>query len=171
MRTILAVAVLALAALGVPAQDKQVEKEKYEKEGKFTAKFPRDPGQQTKTAAGLTLKVFAVDDAKAKGGYLVTYTDLPPEVLKAPKPEGVLESSEKGLVENFKAKITKSGAIKFGPKMLPAREIVAEREEFNLRGSIILVGNRLYQVYVYGAKEFTTSKEADDFLASFAITD
>ena len=102
---------------------------------------------------------------------MVTYSDLPPEVLKAPKPEQVLESSEKGLVENFKAKITKSGAIKFGPKQLPAREIVAERDDFHLRGTVILVGSRLYQVYVFGQKEFVTGKEADTFLTSFAITD
>jgi hypothetical protein len=167
MRSILAVAVLALAAVGLTAQDDK----KYEKEGKFTAKFPNPPAQQTKTAGGLTLRVFVLEDQKAKGGYMVTYSDLPPEVLKAPKPEQVLESSEKGLVENFKAKITKSAPVKFGAKMYPAREIVAEREEFHLRGKLVLVGNRLYQVYVYGAKDFTTGKEADDFLASFAITD
>src|SRR6476469_4357637 len=135
MRTILALGVLALATAGLPAQDDK----KYEKEGKFTAKFPNGPAQQTKTAAGLTLKVFFADFEKGKGGFLVTYSDLPAEVLKAPKPEQVLESSEKGLVENFKAKITKSTAIKFGAKQHPAREIVAERDEFHLRGTIILV--------------------------------
>jgi hypothetical protein len=167
MRTILAVAALALATAGLTAQDDK----KYEKEGKFTAKFPNGPAQQTKTAGGLTMKIFLADYMKGKGGFMVTYSDLPPEVLKAPKPEQVLESSEKGLVENFKAKITKSAPIKFGAKMLPAREIVAERDEFHLRGTIVLVGNRLYQVYVFGAKDFTMSKDADDFLASFAITD
>src|SRR6266545_891768 len=156
MRMLLAVAVLALAAAGLTAQDDK----KYEKEGKFTAKFPNTPAQQTKTAGGLTLRVFIVEDQKAKGGYMITYSDLPPDVLKAPKPEQVLESSEKGLVENFKAKITKSGAVKLGAKQHPAREVVAEREEFHLRGKIVLVGNRLYQVYVYGAKDFTAGKEA-----------
>lgn len=167
MRTILAVAVLALCAAGLTAQDDK----KYEKEGKFTAKFPNGPAQQTKSAGGLTLRIFLADFEKGKGGFMVTFSDLPAEVLKAPKPEQVLESSEKGLVENFKAKITKSGAIKFGAKQLPAREIVAERDEFHLRGTIVLVGNRLYQVYVFGQKDFTTSKEADAFLMSFAITD
>jgi hypothetical protein len=167
MRTIFAVAVFALCAAGLTAQDDK----KYEKEGKFTAKFPNGPAQTTKSAGGLTLRVFLADFDKGKGGFMVTYSDLPPEVLKAPKPEQVLESSEKGLVDNFKAKITKSGAIKFGPKMYPAREIVAEREEFHTRGMIVLVGSRLYQVYVFGAKDFTASKEADEFLKSFAITD
>lgn len=167
MRTIFAVAVLALGATGLAAQDDK----KYEKEGKFTAKFPTGPAQQTKTAGGLTLHVFTSDFEKGKGGFMVTYSDLPPEVLKAPKPEQVLESSEKGLVENFKAKITKSGAIKFGAKQYPAREIIAERDDFHLRGKIVLVGSRLYQVYVFGQKDFTMGKEAEAFLASFAITD
>src|SRR5262245_53845435 len=120
MRTMLAGLVLAVCAAGLTAQDK-----KYEKEGKFTAKFPNGPAEQTKTAGGLTMHVFVADHEKGKGGYLVAYTDLPAEVLKAPKPEQVLESGEKGLVETFKAKITKSGATQFGPKKYPAREIVA----------------------------------------------
>jgi hypothetical protein len=167
MRTMLAVALLAVLAAGLAAQDKQ----KYEKDGKFTAKFPTEAKAVTKTAGGLTLHAVLAESTKGKSGYLVTYSDLPPETLKAPKPEQVLESSEKGLVENFRAKITKSEAIKFGTKQYPAREITAERTDFHLHGKIILVGNRLYQVYVFGSKEFTTNKEAEAFLMSFAITD
>ena len=49
--------------------------------------------------------------------------------------------------------------------------MTAERDDWNLKGSIVLVGGRLYQVYVYGTKDFVTGKEADAFLMSFAITD
>ena len=170
MRTILAVAVLAVGVAGLSAQDDK----KYEKDGKFTAKFPTTPVAAPQMAGGLTLQIVTSVE-KGKGGYIVIYCDLPPEVLKAPKPEQVLESSEKGLVDNFKAKVTKSGPTMFGAKKYPAREITAEKEVptglWNLRGSIILVGNRMYQVYVFGDKEFIVGKEADAFLGSFAITD
>lgn len=167
MRTILAAVVLTACAAGLTAQDAK----KYEKEGKFTAKFPTGPTEQTKTAQGLALHVFVADFENGKGGYLVTYADLPPEVLKAPKPEQVLESGAKGLEQTFKAKLTKSAESKFGPKMFPAREIAAEREMFHLRGTVVLVGSRMYQVYVFGDKDFVAGKQADEFLASFAITD
>lgn len=167
MRTILAVAVLAGCAAGLTAQDDK----RYEKDGKFTAKFPTPATAKAVTAGGLTLQVVLADFEKGKGGFMVTYCDLPPEKLKAPTPEQVLASSEAGLKENFKATVTKSGATTFGPKKYPAREITAEREMWNLRGTVVLVGSRMYQVYVFGEKEFVTGKEADAFLASFAITD
>ena len=167
MRTILAVGVFAVCAAGLTAQDDK----RYEKDGKFTAKFPTPPVAQAKTAGGLTLQVVIADFEKGKGGFMVTYCDLPPEKLKAPTPEQVLASSETGLKENFKATVTKSAATTFGPKKYPARELTAEREMWNLRGSVVLVGTRLYQVYVFGEKDFVAGKEADAFLASFVITD
>jgi hypothetical protein len=170
MRTMLVGVVLVVGAAGLAAQEK-----KYEKDGKFTAKFPSGPLEFPRTAGGLKMQIFYSAFENGKGGYMVAYGDLPPETLRAPKPEQVLESSEKGLVENFKAKVTKSSATTFGPKKYPAREIVAERSadgvEFHLRGTVVLVGTRLYQVYVFGPKDFITSKEADAFLASFTITD
>ena len=167
MRTILAVGVLAACAAGLTAQDEK----RYEKDGKFTAKFPTPASAQAKTAGGLTLNVVLADFEKGKGGFMVTYCDLPPEKLKAPTPEQVLVSSETGLKENFKATVTKSAATTFGPKKYPARELTADRDMWNLRGTVVLVGSRLYQVYVFGDKDFVVGKEADAFLASFAITD
>ena len=122
-------------------------------------------------AGGLTLHIFVTSSTTDKGGFMVTYSDLPPEVLKAPKPEKVLESGEKGLVDNFKATITKSEAALYGPKKYPARIIVAEQSGNVIRGSIVLAGSRLYQVYAFGSKEFTSGKDADDFISSFTTID
>jgi len=167
MRTLCAVALFTVGAGGlVGAEPKTYES----KEGKFSAKFPTTPSVQAKTAGGLTLNMFGSDYEKARGGYLVTYTDLPEAVLKAPQPEQVLASSEKGFVDTFKAKVTKSSATTFGPKKYPARQISGERDEWHIRTTLVLVGNRLYQVCVFGPKDFMTSKEADDFLASFTLT-
>jgi hypothetical protein len=172
MRKLIAVLALAAFAGALAAQPKAVD---TAKEGKFTAKFPTGPRAETKTAGGLTLHIYAADHEKGKGGFTVIYGDLPPEVLKAPKPEQVLESAGKGLKEYFKADVKESKATTFGAKKYPARDIRAEKTDvtgqWNLRGKLVLAGNRLYQVYVYGPKDFLDSKAADDFLASFQITD
>jgi hypothetical protein len=167
MRSLIATALIAAGAGGLLAQEPKT----YEsKEGKFSAKFPSPPKVEAKTSGGLTLNMFNADFDKGKGGYLVSYSDLSPELLKAPLPEQVLASSEKGLVDTFKAKVTKSAAAPFGPKKYPAREIAAERDDWNMRCLLILVGDRMYQVSVYGPKDFIAGKDADAFLASFALT-
>ena len=40
-----------------------------------------------------------------------------------------------------------------------------------MRATLILVGNRLYQVSVFGPKDMTNAKAASDFLASFAVNE
>jgi hypothetical protein len=167
MRTILAVAVLAVGAAGLSGQDDK----KYEKDGKFTAKFPTAPRVVNKTAMGLTLTAVVSEQEKDKGGFMVIYADIPQDKLKAPTPDQVLDSGKKGLEEDFKLKNVKADPDAFGPKKYPARNITGDRDQLNLKGKIVLVGNRLYQVYAFGPKDFVTSKEADAFLASFAITD
>jgi hypothetical protein len=39
-----------------------------------------------------------------------------------------------------------------------------------MKARLILIGNRMYQVCVYGSKDFVASKDAEAFLASFSIT-
>ena len=165
MRTMLAVAALAVCAAGLTAQDDK----KYEKDGKFSVKFPNGPIQRTVSAGGLKLNIFLADFDKGKGGFLVTYADLPSEKLKAPTPDQVLDSGKKGLEDDFKLKNVKAEATEFGPQKYKARRISGDRDELHLRGTIVLVGTRLYQVYVFGAKDFVTGKEADEFLGSFKI--
>lgn len=167
MRTILAVAALAVCAAGLTGQDDK----KYEKDGKFTAKFPSAPTVKTQAAGGLTLHLVFSEFDKGKGGFLVTYTDLPADKLKAPTPDQVLDSGKKALEDDFKLKNVKAEPTAVGAKKYPGRTISGDRDELSLRGTIVLVGSRLYQVYVFGPKDFVTGKEADGFLTSFAILD
>src|SRR5436190_24205425 len=102
---------------------------------------------------------------------MVIFADLPPEKLKAPTPDQILDSGKKYLEDDFKLKNVKADPEAFGPKKYPARNITGDREQLSLKGKIVLVGNRLYQVYAFGPKDFVSAKEADEFLASFAITD
>ena len=169
MRTILAVAVLAVCAAGLTGQDDK----KFEKEGKFTAKFPNDPIARTAAAGGLTVHIFLADFDKGRGGFMVTYADLPADKLKAPTPDQVFDSGKQALEKDFKLKNAKiEPADKVGPlKQYEARKISGEREDLHLRGIVALAKSRVYQVYVFGPKDFVEGKEANEFLASFTVTD
>lgn len=168
MRTLIA-ATMFLA--GVAAVCGQPTGKFESKEGKFGAVFPQAPTASAKTAGGQTLYLVHLTADKDKSGFLVTYSDLPADAVKAPKPEQVLESSVREFTERFRAKdATKSKATTFGPKKYAAREFTTESPALTARGLLVLVGNRLYQVCVYGPKEFVEGKDADAFLASFEIT-
>jgi hypothetical protein len=165
MRSTIAAAVFVLFAAGVTAQDAK----KYEsKEGKYSVAFPGTPKDEAKKAGGIGLNIAMVQ--KGAGGFAVIYSDLPAEAIKAVKAKDLLDGGQKGLVDNFKAKVTSSKDIEFGKQKYPAREIVGEKDAINLRITIILAENRLYQVFVVGPKDLTTGKEADEFLKSFEIT-
>lgn len=159
------------AALLVVAGALSAEEPKFEsKDGRFSAKFPGKAETKAQKAGGLELHITIVE--KGTGGFAVIYSDMPPDVVKATPATKLLEGGEKGLVDNFKAKIIKSGesVFKANGKDYPARDILAEKDDKTLRVKIILVDNRLYQVFVVGPKELATGKEADDFINSFELT-
>jgi hypothetical protein len=144
------------------------------KAGKYKVVFPEMPMTSSKKTDDGELNVASV--AFKGGGFLVMYTDLNADKLKETKPKDILAGGEKGLVENFKPKITSTKEIEFGKQKFPARQIAGEAylaEEgisINLRLTLILADNRLYQVFVFGPKDLPKGKEADKFFESFEIT-
>lgn len=171
MRTSLLLAVLALIAGPLAAHDDK----KYEsKAGKYMVVFPGAPMVESKKTDEGELNIASV--AEKGGGFLVIYTDFPADKLKETKPKDLLASGEKGLVDSFKARVATSKDIEFGKEKYPARQITAtafipdEAVTVNLRLTLILANNRLYQVFVFGPKELPTSPEANKFFESFEIT-
>jgi hypothetical protein len=171
MRTTLLLAGLVLVAGPLAAHDDK----KYEsRAGKYAVEFPGKPMVETKKTDEGELNIASV--AEKGGGFMVIYTDLPADKLKDTKPKDLLASGEKGLVDGFKAKINSSKDIEFGKDKYPARQLTAtafipdEAVTINLRLTIILANNRLYQVFVFGPKELPTSPEANKFFDSFEIT-
>lgn len=168
MRTLLSSVAVLVAACGLAAQDDK----KYEsRDGKYAVAFPGAPATDTKKAGELTLSTAAVE---AKGvSYLVIYSDLPAESVKASKAEDILENGEKGLVDNFKAKVTKSQSTTFGKDKYPARNVTAEVKvdatTLQLRLRIVLVNNRVYQVLAVGSPEAVSGAAADKFFESFEV--
>lgn len=164
MRPALTAVVLVLAAAGLSTAD---EKKHESKEGKYKVAFPGTPKMTANKAGGIDLNIAIVE--KDMGGFAVIYSDLPPEAVKIAKPTALLDGGQKGLVENFKAKVTKSKDFEFGKQKYPARELVGEKDAINLRIQIILADNRLYQVFVVGSKDQISGKDADAFFKSFEI--
>ena len=165
MKRFAGLVVLVNLAAGVGAQDDK----KYEsKEGRFRVAFPGTPKTVTRKTNDIDVNIVIV--GRGKGGLAVIYSDLPPEKVKTAKPKDLLDGGEKGLINNFKAKVTSSKDVEFGKEKYPARELVGEKDAVHLRITLVLAGNRLYQVFVAGPKELVNGKEADDFIKSFEIT-
>lgn len=169
MRTILTAAVLACAGGLAAAADTKYES----KEGQFKAAFPGAEAPKTTVtkAGGLDLSITIAEKDK-KTGYAVIYSDLDAKAVQGAPAAKLLEGGQKGLADNFKAKIVNGTETQFktNGKEYPAREIMAEKDDLSLRVTLILVDTRLYQVFVVGPKDVVTGKEADDFVKSVEIT-
>jgi len=168
MRTLIVACVLFTFAASVDAQAQ--DKKFVSKDGKFEAKFPLEPMTESKKVGDSTMVSTAVE---TKGvGYMVIYADLPAGAAKA-KAEDILAGGEKGLVDDFKATVTKSTPTMFGKDKLPARdvtaEVVIEKMVLRLRLKLVVVNGRLYQVIAIGTKESIVSKDVDTFFESFEI--
>jgi hypothetical protein len=142
---------------------------KYEsQDGAYAVLFPAKPTTQTTKANDTEVHIALVP--RGTGAFLVIYSDLSAEDVKKEKPKDLLEKGMKGLVEQFKAKITESKDLEFGKAKYPARDVLAEKDATQIRVRIILAGNRVYQVMAIGPKDTVTGVEAKDFFDSFEIT-
>ncbi len=169
LRSVVSGAVLLLFTLGITAQE---PKKFQSKDGNFAATFPGMPTSSKNKSGMVELNVTAVE--KGGAAYMVIFTDLPKDSAKLAKATDILEGGEKGLVDNFKAKVTQSKSVEFGPQKFPAREILADvkgdKADLQLRLTMILVEGRLYQVLLLGPKAVVSGKDGDAFFASFEIT-
>lgn len=168
MRSLVAAAALLAVAGGLAAQDKKYEA----RAGRYAVLFPGEPKVESKKVGDVTMSTAAAD---ARGvGYMVIYADLPADAVKNAKPDDVLENGQKGLVDSFKAKVTKSQATTFGKEKYPARtvsaEVVVEATTLQVRLTLVLADGRLYQVLAIGPKDAVSGAAADKFFDSFEIT-
>ncbi|WP_439622198.1 hypothetical protein [Gemmata sp.] len=168
MRTLLSTVFVLGAACGLAAQDAK----KYEsKDGRYAVAFPAAPTVDSKKSGELTISTAAVEAKDV--AYMVIHSDLPAETVKASKAEDILESGEKGLVDNFKAKVTKSQPTTFGADKYPGRNVTAEVKvdatTLQLRLRIVLANNRVYQVLAVGSPDAVGGAAADKFFESFEI--
>ncbi|MBY0513332.1 MAG: hypothetical protein K2P78_05410 [Gemmataceae bacterium] len=171
MRLLLSGLILACAGGLVSARDDDDDEPmKYtNKEGKFAVAFPGNakPKKQTQDASGIQVNIFMVD--KGDQAYAVMYMLLPEGAEDLPA-KTLLDGGQKGAVEKSGAKLIRAKDMNFGPKKLPAREVLVEKDGNQLRAWLIVDGRRVYLVLVGGPEEFASGKEATAFLKSFEIT-
>jgi hypothetical protein len=149
------------------------------REGKYEVKFPgkvKEQSQVAPTPVGKVKIFLAVCERSPDLAYLVSYVDYPAAAVKAP-PQKVLAGVRDGNARPG-GKVLSDKEIAFGRGKLPGRDVLIEKPgllgrglEGHFRNRMILRGARLYQVAVVGSKAAVTAKEADDFIASFRLTE
>ncbi len=145
-------------------------------EGKFLFKFPGKPElseQKTNSATGpRVIHVAMCVDSKGTTS-VVSYVDLDPAAVRAQKPESHLEEGVQGMVKNGGWKVSSKKPIKLGE--YPGVDVTGDVSVAGAADSILgrtrlfLVGARLYQVVVLGAKSSTTPADFQKYLESFGV--
>lgn len=142
--------------------------------GGFSVMTPytlKESSQSVDTAVGkIDIHFFIAE----QGGesYLVGYSDYPEAMAQASDPEKMLDSGRDGAVKNVNGTLVSEARITLDGH--PGRELTIAAKAGNgqdlvLRGRIVLVGNRLYQVVTVALKGNENSSRIEDFLKSFKL--
>jgi|SRR6266542_2741320 len=100
----------------------------------------------------------------------VTVARFPADALKGATDEDRLKRVRDGLARSFRGKITSDKEVKLDGN--PGRDLGIEVVGGTLsRVRVYMVKDRLIQIMVLGPKTTVNSKEADQFLDSFKLTD
>jgi len=146
--------------------------EKYaSKDGKYTATFPDKPKESSTPgdpAAGKYAFFSTSLEVTKDTAFMVMYHDYPEGVLKD-EPALVLERVRDG-TKGMTGRVIEDREIALGGNNVPGRAFTLKYPDSHYRARIYLKGNRLYQVIIVGkTKEDVSSKQADQFIDSFAI--
>lgn len=141
--------------------------------GKFTIQVPSKPQEQSQdqtTDVG-TIKLNMVISEANDSGYFVGYADFPNKVADPADIQKGLTESVKGSVSNLKGEIKSEKEYMLGD--VPCRDFEAggkvQATDVSMKGRFCLADNRLYQVFVLGAKEKFATADVDRFITSFKI--
>jgi hypothetical protein len=141
--------------------------------GKFTIQVPSKPQEQSQdqtTDVG-TIKLNMVIAEASDSGYFVGYADFPNKVADPADIQKGLADSVKGSVSNLKGEIKSEKEYMLGD--VPCRDFEAggkvQATDVSMKGRFCLADNRLYQVFVLGAKEKFATADVDRFITSFKI--
>ena len=141
--------------------------------GKFAIQVPSKPQEQSQdqtTDVG-TIKLNMVIAEASDSGYFVGYADFPNKVADPADIQKGLTDSVKGSVSNLKGEIKSEKEYMLGD--VPCRDFEAggkvQDTDVSMKGRFCLADNRLYQVFVLGAKEKFSTTDVDRFITSFKI--
>lgn len=140
------------------------------KSGKFSARFPGKPKEQSLSAGGASGQAIVLEAKDAS--YSVTYVDLPAsaaDALKTPElADTILQATRDAAVAQMKGKLLDDEKVKLDGHVGRAIKVELPDKKV-MRNRIYLVGPRIYQVMVLGTKEFVASDDSEKFLKSFKL--
>ena len=141
-------------------------------DGKWKAKFPGSPSEQTKAAFGVTFTMWLKEPWGGKGGYLVGVADLPiPAGESEAKVQKRLDDGVTGSVNGVGGTLRDSKRVMLHGRY-PGRELTAavtEPKAGTYRCRMYVVGTRMYMAAVMGEDAFVTAPQAEEFMASFCL--
>jgi len=139
------------------------------KEGRFRAKFPKQPKEQSQGYLQIKFKMHTVEEKD--GVYAVSYFDIPDLKPTAKMQASMLDNARNGMMYMMNAKLKGKPARIALEGRYPGQEFQAECKDKNVEMfcSIYLVDNRAYQVMIMGKHDWLESDKARKFLNSFAL--
>jgi hypothetical protein len=134
-------------------------------EGRFSARFPREPGLTEREMEGSQDGIQLVTAEMPLRVYSVAYNDYVQNELNAFGADGLLDYAMQAGTEAMKGVITESATITLNTH--PGREFWADVPGGKAHYRIYLVGLRLYRLAVIHAPEFEANHE--EFFGSFTV--
>ena len=128
---------------------------------------PKPSTSEISIPGGKTTLTMATVEVGKDVAFMVMYNDYPPDVSKV-KPEDILKGCANGLKTKDRSVVSETD-ITLGDAKYPGKEVQVFKGTTYLNARIYLVGNRLYQIMVIGAKDVVNNAEATAFFNSFEV--
>jgi hypothetical protein len=135
--------------------------------GKGAVQFPDKPKESKRTVriGGISVTLRLATYATVEGDiFLFGYVDLPAEPKHV---DAVLQGIHEGLIRDNPT--IQQSKLAFGEEKLPGLEVTWSKDDKHMVCRYILHKKRLYQIMVFGSRQFVTSDAARDFLKSLTI--
>jgi hypothetical protein len=172
MRWTIGLFLVAFSATSTFGDEPPQPKEFVSKEGGFKVLMPGTPKtDKLDSESDFGKGVLHMNSVQAgMAMYAANYCDFPAEIKKAALKQ-VYDSSRDGAVANMEGKLATEKDIKLGEHSGREIQIEVAGGSRLFRARVFLVGQRLYQVVVFGTKESASSKDTDKFFDSFKLTE
>lgn len=169
-------AILPLMVLFLSAFDQVGWKEFVSTEGGFATMMPSAPNLDSvvisTTSGPLNYHRFSAQGDSI--GYILTYTDLSDDALKATSPTALMDDTRQGVITSSKGRLVSEKEIALdGHSGRDARIEIPKSDELpeggSIRFQIFLVGNRLYQLAIFAKNDDAFSDSVATFFTSFRL--
>ncbi len=131
-------------------------------DGKFTVLMPGTPQRKTQSVSGLNLVMYATE--VKNGAYGVGYADLPANA------DFSLPGAVQGMAGTYSGKVLSEKDYTFEVRNGREFEIEASNPKGFASGRIVVINNRMYEVFVLGTNARLSDPDVQTFLNSFKLT-